>query len=62
MPFEKEGFKVNLLEYFDQEGKFHFLEWDPAEGNIIRSKRFDERNQDGNLRYTSIILDAYKNV
>ena len=60
--FEKAGFKVNLLEYFDQEGKFHFIEWDPLEGTIHRSRRFDDRNKDGNLRYTSIILDAYKNA
>lgn len=60
--FKKAGFKVNLLEYFDQEGRFHFVEWDPDEGTILRSRRFDERNKNGNLNYTSIILDAYKNV
>jgi predicted SAM-dependent methyltransferase len=54
-------FKVNLLEYFDQEGKFHFIEWDPLEGKIHRSSRLDDRNKDGNLKFTSIILDAYKN-
>jgi predicted SAM-dependent methyltransferase len=58
--FKKAGFKVNLLEYFDQKGKFHFIEWDPLEGKIHRSSRFDDRNKDGNLKFTSIILDAYK--
>jgi predicted SAM-dependent methyltransferase len=60
--FKKADFKVNLLEYFDQDGKFHFVEWDPGEGTIHRSRRFDGRNKDGDLRYTSIILDAYKNA
>lgn len=58
--FEKAGFKVNLLEYFDEFGVFHFTEWDKADGLITRSKRFDERNVNGNLAYTSIIIDAYK--
>lgn len=60
--FEKIGFKVNLLEYFDLEGKFHFTEWDATKGKIHRSMRYDERNTNGALMYTSIILDAYKNV
>lgn len=58
--FEKAGFSIQLLEYFDQEGKFHFTEWETAKGKIHRSKRFDERNLDGALNYTSIVLDAYK--
>jgi predicted SAM-dependent methyltransferase len=58
--FEEAGFRVQLLEYFDTEGTFHFTDWDPAAGPIQRSKRFDERNRDGVLRYTSVILDAHK--
>ncbi len=58
--FEKAGFIVQLLEYFDEDGEFHFLEWDRKDGYINRSKRYDERNADGNLWYTSIILDAKK--
>jgi len=58
--FEEAGFIVELLEYFDSEGKFHFVDWDVGSGKINRSKRFDERNRNGILRYTSIILDAYK--
>ena len=56
------GFKVSFLEYFDVEGKFHYKEWDQKQGMIIRSVRFDERNQSGEIRYTSLILDAYKRV
>jgi len=60
--FEGAGFKVELLEYFDENGKFHYREWDASAGKIHRSKRFDERNKNGTLSYTSIILDAYKNA
>ena len=58
--FTTAGFTVALLEYFDEEGNFHFENWDPDAGLICRSKRFDSRNQSGMLRYTSIILDAHK--
>jgi predicted SAM-dependent methyltransferase len=52
--FESAGFKTRLLEYSDESGGFHFEEWDPADGMIHRSKRFDERGP------ISIILDATK--
>jgi predicted SAM-dependent methyltransferase len=58
--FEAAGFKVDLLEYFDEQGVFHSRPWHPADGMIHRSKMFDERNRSGALRYTSIILDAKK--
>jgi predicted SAM-dependent methyltransferase len=58
--FESAGFQVELLEYFDSAGQFHEVEWDPALGRIDRSKRFDERNKDGRLAYTSVILNARK--
>lgn len=54
------GFEVQLLEYFDEERQFHAVDWDPATGMIHRSKRFDERNRDGQLAYTSLIVDACK--
>ena len=54
------GFAVEPLEYFDTGGRFHFQNWDPASGMIRRSRRFDPRNQDGQLRYTSLIVDARK--
>jgi len=58
--FEKAGFKVALLEYFDENGVFHFNDWKSEDGMILRSKRYDERNQDGVIKYSSIILDARK--
>jgi len=58
--FEKAGFKAELLEYFDENGKFHYQQWEKEDGMIKRSKRFDKRNKNGKLNYTSIILDAVK--
>jgi predicted SAM-dependent methyltransferase len=60
--FEQAGFRAVLLEYFDTEGHFHCADWDPQDGKIYRSKRFDQRNQEGKLNYTSLILDAHKNA
>jgi predicted SAM-dependent methyltransferase len=58
--FESAGFEVQPIEHFDAAGVFHSIDWDPAGGTIHRSRRFDERNRDGGLHYTSIILDARK--
>lgn len=58
--FESVGFRVLLLEYFDEEGHFHGVEWDPEAGKIRRSRRYDPRNDHHNLAYTSIVLDAIK--
>ena len=60
--FERAGFKVELLEYFDSDGEFHYVDWDTDSGKIHRSRRFDKRNKNGALKYTSIILDAHKNT
>ena len=54
------GFHTRPLEYFDAEGKFVSVDWDASDGMIRRSARFDSRNHDGSLRYTSIIIDAFK--
>lgn len=58
--FEQAGFSIALLEYFDERGEFHGCDWDERLGMIHRSRRFDERNGDGGLAYTSIVLDASK--
>jgi predicted SAM-dependent methyltransferase len=57
---EHAGFHVELLEYWDENGKFHFIDWNDEAGRISRSRRYDERNQYGNLIYTSLIVDAVK--
>jgi YD repeat-containing protein len=54
------GFRVTPLEYFDADGRFHAVEWNPAGGKIHRSARFDARNQKRPLSYTSLIVDARK--
>lgn len=54
------GFTVGLLEYWDEHGQFHFTDWSSEGGHIARSRRHDPRNQDGPLRYTSLIVDAVK--
>lgn len=58
--FETAGFRVELLEWFDENGQFNFRNWDEGDGKILRSKRDDKRNEGGQLNYTSIILDATK--
>ena len=58
--FESAGFEVNLLEYFDEEGTFHIKDWHEEDGLINRSSKYDKRNIDGRLNYTSIIIDALK--
>jgi len=58
--FETAGFQVQLLEYCDENGDFHYNDWDENEGFIYRSKRFDHRNQDGELGFVSLIVDTVK--
>ncbi len=58
--FQSAGFLVDLLEYCDEQGRFHFNYWDPADGVIYRSLRSDHRNQNGKLGFVSLILDAKK--
>ena len=58
--FETVGYEVELLEYCDEDGKFHYKEWDGVDGIIFRSKKFDPRNQGDKLLFPSLILDAIK--
>ncbi len=58
--FVSAGFVVRLLEYCDEDGRFHAAGWDAADGPIYRSARGDRRNGDGVLRSVSIIVDAVK--
>jgi predicted SAM-dependent methyltransferase len=54
------GFRTQMLEYWDESGTFQSTDWDPEAGMVHRSRRFDQRNADGTLRYTSLIVDAIK--
>lgn len=58
--FEQAGFEVELLEWCDSSGQFHYKYWNEADGKIGRSLRFDTRNAEGKLGMVSIILDARK--
>jgi predicted SAM-dependent methyltransferase len=57
--FADAGFAVRLLEYWDERRVLHQADWDPADGRIRRSIRFDTKDR-GGFRYSSIILDATK--
>lgn len=58
--FEQAGFVVELLEYCDENGIFHYKYWNEEDGKIGRSFRFDTRNSQENLGMVSIIIDAKK--
>ncbi|WP_345102565.1 hypothetical protein [Mucilaginibacter panaciglaebae] len=57
---EKAGFRVELLEYWDENGKFHYTDWALDGGKINRSRRYDPRNQADKLGYTSLIVEGIK--
>lgn len=57
---KRAGFTVKPLEYFDENGIFHNLLWSPEDGMVWRSKENDKRNINGELNYTSLIVDAIK--
>ncbi len=57
---ENAGYEVQLLEWFDEAGRFHFKEWETDKGIIRRSTRFDPRNSMNPTAFTSLIVDAVK--
>ncbi len=58
--FRQAGFCIKPLEYFDADGDFHAEKWDAADGMVFRSRQYDERNIGGELKFTSVIIDAVK--
>lgn len=60
--YERAGFIVNLLEYCDEEKKFHYNYWNSDDGMIGRSYRYDTRNSESKLEMVSIIIDARKEL
>jgi len=54
----EEGFASDLLEYFDEHGQFHHNAWSIDDGFIGRSEDHDDRNKEGLLAYTSLIVDC----
>lgn len=55
----KYGFKVETIEYW-KDGKFNKKDWSVNDGFVGRSAEYDERNINGELKYTSLIIDAIK--
>ena len=58
--FEGAGFEVDLLEYCDEAGRFHYNQWQRADGPIYRSLLSDHRNKNGSIGFVSLIVDAIK--
>ena len=58
--FTKAGFKVKLLEYYDENHVFHYNHWSANDGLISRSLRFDKANQNNKTVISSVIIDAIK--
>ncbi len=56
----KSKFKVKLIEYWDESGKFNTTYQNDNLGYIIRCFINHRYNQDGNPNYTSLIVDAVK--
>ena len=54
-----QGYRIDLLEYFDADGVFHRQHWSAEDGIVKRSAAHDRRNTDGKLRYTSLIVDCW---
>jgi predicted SAM-dependent methyltransferase len=58
---ESVGFKVEPLEYYDSEGKFHQAPWKPEDGRVLRCKGWTEKRPDGStMQVTSLLVDARK--
>lgn len=58
--FNQAGFDVDLLEYCDEQGRFHYNQWSPDDGPVYRSLRLDHRNQGTDIKSVSLIIDAIK--
>ena len=54
------GLVPERLEHWDAAGEFHATDWDPFDGKVVRSLRYDSRNAEGVLKYTSLIIDGVK--
>lgn len=54
------GLIPERLEYWDASGEFHAADWEPADGKVMRSLRFDLRNAGGEPKYTSLLIDGIK--
>ena len=60
--FVSAGFEVDLLEYCDERGRFHYNQWSIDDGTIYRSLLVDHRNRNGKIGFASLIIDARKPI
>lgn len=58
--FEKQGFKSQIIEYWDENSEFHFGYKNDDKGFVERSMLNDDRNKIGKPVYTSLIIDFTK--
>jgi predicted SAM-dependent methyltransferase len=62
--FESVGFKVRLLEWFDERGKHHRSDWSFQHGNILRCAKHWYATAFLSVvvgaPYTSLVIDAFK--
>ncbi|MCY3781828.1 MAG: hypothetical protein OXG78_16050 [Chloroflexi bacterium] len=54
------GYQYELLEYFDDKGRFHQRVWRAEDGFVGRSADHDQRNTAGQLNFTSLIVDCWR--
>lgn len=54
------GFHIDLLEYCDENGRFHYNQWSISSGPIYRSLKMDPRNSGEKIGFVSLIIDAIK--
>ncbi len=55
----RQGYQLELLEYFDSAGRFHQRPWRAEDGFVGRSADHDLRNKEGQLNFTSLIVDCW---
>lgn len=62
--FEETGYRVQLLEYYDENGIFNYNEWDRMGGIIYRSSRYKFLRSDISIlrmpNFSSLIVDVIK--
>ena len=60
--FQDAGFQVRPIEYFDAAGSFHTTSWNVSDGLVQQSLLFDKRNESQPFAYTSLFIDAVKEL
>ncbi len=56
----EQDYQFELLEYFDDSGRFHQRAWKAEDGFVGRSADHDQRNKGGQLNFTSLIIDCWR--